>query len=69
MTNIEAIKELEIIAVDFTGALAGQAENPSLVKILERRIEAINAAQADLRAQADAEKPEPLTPKEDTPCK
>ncbi len=59
MTNSEAIREIENIAVDLTGTLAGLSENPSAAKILERKIEAINAAQAALRAQA--EKNDPLT--------
>ncbi len=54
MTNSEAIKELENMAVEFTGTLAGLSKNPSVAKILERKIEAINAAQAALRAQDEA---------------
>lgn len=43
------------MAVDFTGALAGLGENLPTAKILERKIEAINAAQAALQTKCDAE--------------
>ncbi len=61
MTNEEAVKVLESIAVNLTGSLGELTENPSMAEFLERKIEAINTAQAALRAQDEAEKNDPLT--------
>lgn len=49
MTNDEAIRVLELMAIDMTGALAGLPKKNPMFDVLAQRIKAIDCAQNALR--------------------
>ena len=55
MSEIDAVKVLECMAIDMVGALAGLSKKEPLADVLCQRIEAINLAQSALREKAERE--------------
>ena len=45
MTNKEAYRVLELMAIDLTGAMAGLLKTNPMVDVLQQRIDAIDRAQ------------------------
>ena len=56
MSEIDAVKVLECMAIDMVGALAGLSKKEPLADVLCQRIEAINLAQSALREKAERNK-------------
>ena len=56
MSEIDAVKALECMAIDMVGALAGLSEKEPLADVLCQRIEAINLAQSALREKQERDK-------------
>lgn len=61
MNAKDAIRVLECMVADMTGAMAGLSARNPMTDVLRQRLDAINAAQDALRAQMEQENPEPLT--------
>lgn len=60
----EAVRELELMAVELTGVLAGVDNDSPMGDIIVKRIEAINEAQVALLEKEQRNINEPLTVKE-----
>lgn len=52
MCEVDAIKILEIMAIDLAGTLAGLKPHDPLEDVIKQRIDAINTAQNALHAQS-----------------
>lgn len=59
MTIEEAIGVFECMAIDMTGAMAGLSAHNPMTDVLRQRLDAIDIAQAALRAQHEAEEETP----------